>query len=78
MSYRFCVLGGEDELRSDLDSIEYYNTVTDEWRWGPPMQEARFHPCAVLDQKHERLVVMGGAGGGIVTNTVEVFQHVSY
>lgn len=68
----FAVLGGEDSLRSELDSVEYYNIEDDEWSEGPPMQEARFHPCAVFDKRIGNLMVLGGAGGSIATNTVEV------
>lgn len=70
MSALFAVLGGEDSLRSELDSVEYYIIDDDKWVYGQPMQEARFHPCAGI--AGDKLMVMGGAGGSIATNTVEV------
>ena len=59
----FAVLGGEDSLRSELDTVEYYNVEDDEWSEGPPMQEARFHPCAVFDKRIGNLMVFGGLVG---------------
>jgi len=34
----FVVVGGEDELRRELDSIEFYDTKQNEWIFGLPMQ----------------------------------------
>jgi len=81
----FCVLGGEDLLRGEVDSIEYYNEEQDTWVFGPALQEPRFHPCAGLipypvkptesPKAGTRLCVVGGANGSIAVNTAEVLPH---
>jgi len=72
--YVLCVLGGENEVRHELDTVEWLDTVSGEWKKGPDMQEARFNPVTALMQRNNKptLFVAGGSNGGVALNTAEV------
>ncbi len=66
------VIGGEDEDRNLLATVEVFDYYAGEWRYSKPMTKGRSQHCAARFE--DGIFVIGGLVEGEVSQSVEIFN----